>query len=82
MTDDTDTRAIAIVGESLAVAVLARLEARGLLTPADVDQVVEGTLESLEQDFPDGLDVRAARQMLETIGRSLANVRRARTAQP
>jgi hypothetical protein len=77
MTEETpeldETKGLAIVGMTMGIGILTRLEAKGLLAAHDVDEVLEGVLNSLE-DFrpPTDPGVRSARVLVDAIARIVA----------
>jgi hypothetical protein len=63
-----ETKGLATVGMALGIGILTRLEAKGLLAAHDVDEVLEGILNSLE-DFlpPTDPGPRSARALVDAI---------------
>jgi hypothetical protein len=47
-----ETKGMATVGMAMGIGILTRLEAKGLLTPHDVDEILESILSSLEDFLP------------------------------
>ena len=71
-----ETRGLGLVGMAMSVGILSRLEAKGVLTKTDVDEVLEGILSSLE-DFqgPNDPGIRSARVLVDAIAQ-IASMRR------
>lgn len=69
MTDDQqiETRAIALVSQSLAWGLISRLTAKGLFTKEESVKLLEGALTSFEEDIHDAPEHRIARVMLEAM---------------
>jgi hypothetical protein len=77
-----ETKGMATVGMALGIGLLSRLEAKGLLTPHDVDEVLEGILSSLE-DFlpPTDPGARSARALVDAMA-GIAALRRTQSRSP
>jgi hypothetical protein len=76
-----ETKGLATVGMSMGIGILTRLEAKGLLAAHDVDEVLEGVLNSLE-DFlpPTDPGARSARALVDAIAGIVAFRRTQSTA--
>jgi hypothetical protein len=77
-----ETKGMATVGMAMGIGILTRLEAKGLLTPHDVDEVLESILSSLE-DFlpPTDPGARSARALVDAIAGIVA-LRRTQSRSP
>jgi hypothetical protein len=63
-----DTRGIALVGMCMSLGILTRLEAKGVISAHDREQVLEGILASLEDfEAPSDASVRRARVLVDGI---------------
>ena len=62
-----ETRAIALFGMTLAQGLVATLEAKGILSQAQVDQLLAGVLASFENLPVQDEGAQHARQMIENI---------------
>jgi hypothetical protein len=84
MADETpeidETKGLATVGMAMGIGILTRLEAKGLLAAHDVDEVLEGILNGLEDlRPPTDPGVRSARALVDAIARIVAFRRRQST---
>jgi hypothetical protein len=70
--ETAEARGIALVSQGLALALLTRLRAKGLLSDRDCEAIFEGCLTSLENaqlDSPDDESIQAARMILDGVAK-------------
>ena len=71
--DDSETRAVAIVGMSFGLGLISLLESKKILTPHEVDSFLEGVLTSLEGFLePNDPGIKKARVFVDAIGQVVA----------
>ncbi len=75
MERDNETRGMTLAAHALTLGLIAKLQAKGIFSPEDVDGLLESVLASFEQNAPDGPDVRVAREVLEEWGAMLSHTR-------
>ena len=73
-----DTRGVALVGMTLAQAILAKLRAQKILSDEEADDVLDIALASLENSASSGPVVNQARALLERIINASADARKGR----
>jgi len=71
--DDSETRAVAIVGMSFGVGLISVLESKKILTSQEVDSFLDGVLTSLEGFLePNDPGIKKARVLVDAIGQVVA----------
>jgi hypothetical protein len=77
-----ETKGMATVGMAMAIGILTRLEAKGPLTPHDVDEILESILSNLEEFLPPtDPGARSARALVDAIAGIVA-LRRTQSRSP